>query len=103
MKTAQQVAEQVDDKYKFQRQTPVGKAQQQVLDALGITLKLNGGSHANQIFDALGIVVSSRREGRSSVPVVQQLSVGGFMFNGEGTEDYNLSDGIDLGAIAQWM
>lgn len=47
---------------------PVGKAQQIVLDALGMTA--TGFDDAASKFKELGITVSSKRQGRTSVPVV---------------------------------
>ena len=103
MKSAKEIASQVVDKYQHERQYPVGKAQQQVLSALGIA-KCNGHSHAQQIFDALGIVVSSRREGRSSVPVVTKVGAGGGWNIGGDADGWDApSKGIDLSAIEKWM
>lgn len=99
---AQQIAETVNDQYKYQRQYPVSGAQKQVLAALGITVKLNGSSHADQIFEALGIVVSSRREGRNTIPVVKAIEATGRAANAD--EDIAANHIIaDLSAIAQWM
>jgi hypothetical protein len=50
------------------RDYPVGVAQQKVLDALGITA--SGFQDAQNKFDELGITVGSKRQGRTSVPVV---------------------------------
>lgn len=47
---------------------PVGKAQQVILDALG--LRAGSFGHAARLFAAHGIVVASKRVGRASVPVV---------------------------------
>ena len=105
MKSAKEVASKVVDRYANKRQYPVGKAQGDVLAALGIDEKtLNGHSHAQQIFDELGIVVGSKRVGRSSVPVVRITTVGGgFNAYGEGEESYTPSKNIDLSAIEQWI
>ena len=104
MTTANEIAQKVDDQYKYQRQHPVGKAQQQVLNALGITIKINGNSHAQQIFEAIGITVASKRQGRASVPVVTTNTYGGgFNAYGEGEETFTPSDNVDLSAIRQWM
>lgn len=67
-----------------QRDYPVGVAQQTVLDALGMTA--SGFGDASQKFDSLGIVVASKRQGRSSVPAVKILNRqgGGFNRYGEG-------------------
>ncbi len=104
MKTAQQIAEHITDKHQHDRQYPVGKAQQMVLDALNITVKVNGHRHAQQIFDELGITVSSKRVGRASVPVVI-VNTGGSGRHAYG--DYDVWDapsaGIDLSAVAQWV
>lgn len=102
MQTAKSVAEKVQDKYRYQRQYPVGKAQQAVLSALGITA--SGASHAEQIFEVLGITVSTKRVGRQSVPVVKRTG-GGSARTSYG--DYDVwdspSEGIDLSAIKKWM
>lgn len=104
MTQANVIAQKVDDQYKYQRQYPVSKAQQQVLTALGITIKINGASHAEQIFEALGITVASKRQGRASVPVVTTKTYGGgFNAYGEGEETFTPSDSVDLSAIRHWM
>lgn len=105
MKSAKTIAEQVTDKYKNRRQYPVGKAQGDVLVALGIDPKsLNGHGHAQQIFEALGIVVSSRREGRETVPVVKKIG-GGSARNSHGDYDVwnSAADNVDLSAIKKWF
>ena len=103
MKSAQEIASQVIDKNQHNRQYPVGKAQQEVLNALGIR-KCNGSSHAEQIFNALGITVSSRREGRKSVPAVSKIAAGGGWNIGGDADGWDApSAGIDLGAIEKWM
>lgn len=81
---------------------PVGKAQQIVLDALGMTAADH--SEASQKFEELGIVVSSRREGRTSVPVVivKDRFGGGFNAGGDGEEWRNYKD-VDLSNISQWI
>ena len=66
---------------------PVGKAQQQVLDALGINA--SGHQDAQSKFDELGIVVASKRQGRKSVPVVS-IKEGGSQRNYGG--DYDVWD-----------
>ena len=104
MKQANDIAKKVVDKFENTKQYPVGKAQQQVIDALGITVKVNGHSHAQQIFDEIGISVSSKRNGRTSVPVVSKTSIGGgFNAYGEGEESFSLSNRVDLSSISQWM
>ena len=103
MKTANELAQKVEDKDKFSRQYPVGKVQQQVLDALNITVKVNGHSHAQQIFDTIGIVVGSKRQGRAALPVVS-VNEGGAYRNAGG--DYDVWSGganCDISALAQWM
>lgn len=103
MKTASQVANQVVDRHQHSRQYPVGKAQQVILDALNIR-NCNGHSHAQQIFDELGIVVSSKRVGRKSVPVVSKTGAGS---QRTAYGDYDVwnspADDIDLSAISEWM
>lgn len=106
MNKIQQIASQVVDKYQFQRQYPVGKAQAGVLKALGINIKINGHSHAQQIFDALGLTVSSKRVGRTSVPVVSIHTVSyGSQYSdiADQSGSYSNADGLDFSAINQWM
>ena len=81
---------------------PVGKAQQMVLDALG--LKAGDFSEANQVFESLGITVTSKREGRSSVPVViiKDRFGGGFNAEYEGVS-YRKYQDCDFSAIEQWI
>ena len=84
------------------RSYPVGAAQQMVLDALNLTAR--DFSEANRIFENLGIVVSSKRQGRRSVPVITVKSRigGGFNVADEGVE-YRKYHNIDLSAVAQWV
>lgn len=81
---------------------PVGKAQQQVLDALG--LKADSFQDACTIFDEIGITVASKREGRHSIPVVfvHGKITGGFN-ECEGYSDNMVSKKIDLTPIRQWI
>jgi hypothetical protein len=105
MNKLQQIASKVTDpasKWETRRQYPTGSAQQEVLNALGLTANNHG--HATAIFAELGIVVGSRREGRKSVPVVTKSEIGGgFNFGGDGDDGYTPSDGLDLSAISQWI
>lgn len=55
---------------------PVGKAQQVILDILG--QRAGSFGHAERIFADHGIVVSSKRVGRGSVPVVRVVRAGGY-------------------------
>jgi len=84
------------------RNYPVGKAQQMVLDKLG--LKANDFSEAKRIFDELGITVGSKRQGRSSVPVVtvEDRFGGGFNAAREGVV-YRKHQDHDFSAIEQWI
>lgn len=63
---------------------PVGKAQQQVLTALELTA--SGFAAAERKFEKLGLVVTSKRQGRKSVPVITILNreTGALNANGEG-------------------
>jgi len=83
--------------------TPVGKAQQTVLDALG--KKADTWQEACSIFEKAGITVGAKRVGRNSVPVVAHArgSIGGaFNEHGEGESwDLSQSDVIDI--VKQWM
>lgn len=82
---------------------PVGKAQQVVLNALGLTA--DGFIEANKIFADHGLIVGSRREGRASVPVVnlKETSGGGFNDDGEGEAWEIEYKPVDFSKIAQWM
>ena len=84
------------------RDYPVGKAQQMVLDALGITA--SGFGEAQDAFDKLGIVVNSQRQGRKSVPAITVKSRhgGGFTSGGDG-EAWREYDDVDLSAVEHWI
>ena len=84
------------------KQPPVGKAQETVLNALGLSAADFG--EAEQIFESLGLVVTSRREGRKSVPVVTVLDRerGALNAYGEG-ETWQQFENVDLTAIEQWI
>ena len=83
------------------KQTPVGKAQQMVLDALN--LKAESWNEACAIFSRIGIVVGAKRVGRTSVPVITvDRYGGGFNAYGEG-ESWTKGDNTDLTPIKQWM
>ncbi len=81
--------------------TPVGKAQQQVLDALGLTARDFG--EANRKFSEYGISVGSKRVGRSSEPVitVKETDFGGWNAGGDG-ESFSTKL-PDISAIKQWI
>jgi len=81
---------------------PLGVAQQQVLDALG--LKASGFNDANALFERIGIRVTSKRQGRTTVPVVHQLPSAGGAFNafGEGETWEYPREKVDLSPIEQW-
>lgn len=82
---------------------PISKTQKMVLDALNLTA--NDFSDADRIFADHGIVVSSKRVGRATEPVVSRLAShgGGWNVGGDG-ESYKISyKGIDLTAISHWM
>ena len=84
------------------RQYPVGKAQQMILDALELTAA--GATDAEKIFERLGLVVTSKRQGRKSVPSItrRETETGG-MHNGDGWSQTIEFDAVDFDAIAQWM
>lgn len=108
MKTAQAIASKVQDpastweRRKLAKTEP-GKAQQIVLDALGV--QANNFAHAEAIFEALGIAVTPVRQGRRSVPQVSKLdrSGGGFNLDGEGEAWDDWGPDVDLSAISEWM
>lgn len=84
------------------RDYPVGKAQQMVLDALNITA--TGHGDADRIFRDLGLAVSSKRQGRKSVPVitVKDRFGGGFNASGEGVE-FRQYPNADFSSISKWV
>lgn len=75
------------------KNTPVGKAQQQVLDALG--LEADSFFEADNLFASIRITVISKRIGRSSIPTIRYNdSIGYTNKYGEGETDH-----IDMTAI----
>lgn len=82
---------------------PVGKAQQQVLDALGLTANTHG--EAVELFKSYGFEVSSKRVGRASEPVIKMLNDvrGGFSADGDGYADEVSYKQIDLSRVAKWI
>jgi hypothetical protein len=84
------------------RDYPVGKAQQTILDKLGI--KASGFQDAQKKFDELGITVGSKRVGRTSVPVVTAQS-GGSQRNSGG--DYDVwgspASKETLAKLSEWI
>lgn len=104
--SVQEIASKVIDPanaWETRRQFPVGKAQEMVLKALGISANNNG--HAEAIFTALGICVIAKRQGRTSIPMVARLETvgGGWNAGGDGDE-YKISyPDVDLTPLAQWM
>lgn len=85
----------------MQKHYPVGVAQAQVLAALG--REAANFDEANAIFDELGLLVTSKRLGRSSVPVVRVLDRcdGGFL-NGDG-DAWTRYPTVDLTPLRQWI
>ena len=84
------------------REYPVGKAQQMVLDALNMTAANH--REAEHLFESLGIVVASKRQGRTSVPAItiKSRQIGGFDASGDGWSDTKYA-AIDTSAIEQWI
>lgn len=80
---------------------PVGAAQQIILNALSLTA--TGFTDADRQFEKLGLVVSYRREGRQSVPVVTVKSRFGGGFSGGDGDSWREYDNVDLSAIQQWI
>lgn len=103
MKTPQEVAQTVNPN-RYNAKTSPGKAQQIILDALGIQAQSFG--HANGIFNALGIAVTPKRVGRRSVPEVTVVTEGGWQRNIYGDYDgatWSNADEVDLSAIKEWV
>lgn len=82
---------------------PIGSAQRQVLNALNLTAA--DFTAAEQVFDSIGIVVTSKRVGRSSEPVItmKQTEFGGFNSGGDGESWSKTFKQIDLTPVAQWI
>lgn len=84
---------------------PVGKAQQVVLDALG--LKATGMTGANELFESLGLVVRPVRQGRASVPqiTIKNRYEGGWNEGGDGDSWRAYGDLTveQMQAIAPWV
>lgn len=89
----------------YDNEYPVGKAQQIVLDALG--LKAVGATSANELFESLGLVVRPVRQGRTSVPeiTIKGRYAGGFTAEGDGDEwrAYGDLTAGQMQAIAPWV
>lgn len=103
MKTPREVAQTVSPD-RYNAKTPPGKAQQIILDALGVKAESFG--HANGIFNALGISVNPKRVGRKSVPEVTTVTEGGWQRNIYGDYDgatWSNADNVDLSAVREWM
>ncbi len=82
---------------------PTSVAQDKVLAALNMTA--TDFTDAERIFAEIGIVVTSKRVGRSSEPVVSRKASdgGGWNVDGDG-ESYKISyKDTDLTPLAQWM
>ena len=83
------------------RDYPVSKTEQMVLDALGMTA--SSSRDAKDKFQEMGLSVSSKRQGRKTVPaiVVKSRDVGGWTPGGDGWG--SKKDDIDTSAISQWI
>lgn len=84
---------------------PVGKAQQIVLNALGLTAA--GAASANELFESLGLVVRPVRQGRTSVPQItlKDRYAGGWTPGGDGDSwrAYGDLTAEQMQAIAPWL
>ena len=89
----------------YRNEYPVGKAQQIVLDALGLTAA--GASSADELFESLGLVVRPVRQGRVSVPeiTIKNRYAGGFTADGDGDawRAYGDLTAEQMRAIAPWL
>jgi hypothetical protein len=81
---------------------PVGKAQQMVLDALGI--EATDWNEAKAAFEEIGITVNSKRVGRGVEPeiIVDSGHRSGFDDNGEGWQA-DITFDRDLSPVEQWI
>lgn len=86
---------------------PIGKAQKTILDMLVPGHKISSFAGANEKFEEFGIVVASRREGRTSVPVVtiKNRFGGGFTADGDGDvwRQYEDLSAEQKAALQGWM
>ena len=85
------------------RDFPVGKAQQMVLDAL--KLRADGFNAADALFNNLGMAVTGKRQGRASVPEIR-LESATARFNADGDADTipgHVLTQSQYDAIRQWV
>ena len=81
---------------------PVSKTQKMVLEALNMAVPETH-REATEVLKEIGLVVSSKRQGRSTVPVVRHAYYGGgFNAYGEGEEEFCVTN-IDTTPIEKWM
>jgi hypothetical protein len=81
---------------------PVGKAQQMVLDALRLTA--TGHGDASRKFEQMGLVVASKRQGRTSVPsITRRPATEGGMHAGDGWSQAVDFGDVDFDKISQWL
>lgn len=89
----------------YNNEYPVGKAQQVVLDALGLTAA--GMTSANALFESLGLIVRPVRQGRASVPqiTIKNRYAGGWNEGGDGDtwRAYGDLTAEQMKAIAPWV
>lgn len=86
----------------YRRSSPVGRAQQEVLDALGAT-GVESHAQATAVFEALGFAVAPQRVGRRSVPRIVPLASGGFNRYGEGVSfGRGMSSNVQR-RLTRWM
>ena len=82
---------------------PVGKAQRMVLEALG--LSAYSFNEAKKILRNRGLIVTSKRQGRQSVPSIKLMDTEGGAMSSDGdgdSWDIEYKD-YDKNAIAEWM
>ena len=82
---------------------PIGKAQRMVLEALG--LNADGFSEAKAMLRDRGLIVTSKRQGRKSVPSIKLMDTeGGAMTAGGDGDSWDIDyKAYDKAAIAEWM
>ena len=82
---------------------PVGKVQQMVLNALVLTASDFG--EAERIFEQHGLIVTSKRQGRTSIPEIHLAARTGGAFNRDGEgETWNIDyKTVNLSTIKQWL
>lgn len=88
----------------YRRSYPASKAQVTILDALGLDADDYNFAQAEIIFDELGIIVTSKRQGRKSIPAVAvKADSAGMTAGGDYDVAVNEIDSEVAQLLAGWM